>query len=144
MHLVFMTRGVKSQRDQFVNFMQTQMFPWKRTNLSTGKDEIVMVQGALRPIELFEYVFPEEHLNEVLTMLNIPPKDPQFNSWGMDSFKRKMLRQALGKDLQDVPEYKPVPTSRFIETRGVAIYPLGIKKDVVTERKDWGYRQEML
>lgn len=58
-----MTRGVKHWRDIFVQFMQTQMWAWKRKNLKTKKWETTAVQGALRPVELWEYVFPEECLD---------------------------------------------------------------------------------
>ena len=39
MHLYFMTRGVKQQRDLFVKFMETQMFKWIRRNRRTNKKE---------------------------------------------------------------------------------------------------------
>lgn len=144
MHLLFMTRGVKQQRDIFVKFMETQMFPWERTNLTTGKKETVLVQGALRPVELWEYVFPEEHLNEVLTMLSINPDGSGFSNWQMDAIKRKMFSKLSGQKIDPIPKFTPVPTPRFIETRGVAIYPLGIKRDVKRDYPEWGYNQEML
>ncbi len=131
MHLYFITRGVKHFRDLFVNMMQSQMWRWKRTNLETNKKEVTGVQGALRPIELWEYIFPEECLDEVLTMLNIRNGD----IINMSKTKSAMLRKALGKDVKPIPKYKDNPT-HFVEKTGIAIYPIGIKKD---PRKDFDF-----
>lgn len=138
MHLFFMTRGVKHNRDVFVTHMQSQFFPWTRKNLKTKKNEVANVQGALRPIELWEYVFPEEHLDEVLTMINAGQPH-----WG--NGKAKYLVGALRKVLGAVklPKWEKVPTNKYIFREGVGIEIIGIKKD---ERADapWGYNQEML
>ena len=141
MHLYFITRGIKQQRDLFVNFMQTQMLPWRRKNLKTGKEEVCMVQGALRPVELWEYVFPEECLPDVLTMLEIHKMN---HNWGLSEYKRKALRKMLGNGVMPIPKFEPVKNKRFIEKRGVAIYPIGIKKDKTMAVDKWGFEQEML
>lgn len=141
MHLYFLTRGVKQQRDLFVMFMQSQMFNWKRKNLKTNKDETIAVQGALRPIELWEYVFPEECLSEVLTMLDIKNVVAKYGSLGKT--KEKILRRMLGKDVKPLPDWKETKINKYVEKRGLAIYPIGIKKDL-REKASWGYEQEML
>ena len=138
-----MTRGVQQQVDIFKIFMQAQMFPWKRKNLETGKDEIVQVQGALRPIQLWEYVFPEESLNDVLTALEIPHENPHTGQ-GLSNLKIAALRKMLGNGVKPVPDYEPVKNYRYIEKRGIALYPIGIKTDKRDEKKDWGFEQEML
>ena len=92
MHLVLLTRGAPEQVDIWKKFMETQMFNWKRQPLlkddkgnyiqdgenedgspkfKRGNEEFTRVQGALRPIQFYEYVFPEECLGEVLAMMNI-------------------------------------------------------------------------
>lgn len=142
MHLFFITRGIKQQRDLFLLFMQSQMFPWVRTNLKTGKEEIERVQGALRPIELWEYVFPEEHLDEVCTMLG--KSDNAGSYWGTGSAKYglPLLRKAL--DVKKLPDIKSVPTSRYIPHEGLGIEVIGIKKDKREKSVKFGYEQEML
>lgn len=139
MHLYFLVRGIKQQVELFNMFLQTQMFPWKRKNLKTGKEEVVQVQGALRVFPFgYEYVFPEESLAEVCTMLDIK------NGWGLGKLRGFIIRHALGHGIMKIPKYKDVPTNRYIERRGIAIYPIGIKKD---DRRKWeaiGYEQEML
>lgn len=140
-----MVRGVIQQLNLFEIFMQAQMFPWKRVNLKTGKEEISQVQGSLRKTPWgYEYVFPEECLNEVLTMLNISDE-----RWKIGSFKAAIIRKMLGKgsggeNVIPIPKYNPVNTNRYIEIRGIAIYPIGIKKDARMDYELWGYSQEML
>lgn len=138
-----MTRGEQARTESFMKFMQTQMFPWKRKNLKTGKDDIVGVQGALRPVLLWEYVFPEESLNEVLTMLDIPDNGYKGQR-DFKSLKYKILRKALGKGVKPIPKYKKVPTNKFIDKQSVSIYPIGIKKDKRQKMPHWGYEQELL
>ena len=147
MHLDFITRGVQHQVDLFKTFMQAQMFDWKRTNLATGKEEVSGVQGALRPIQLWEYVFPEESLGEVLAMLGIQDFDLPEKKY--PPVKMAMLRKMLGcEKLPKIPDVKP---NRYIEMRGVAIIPIGIKRDprldfpqFATPEAPKGYNQEGL
>ena len=144
MHFYFMIRGLKQQCDLFRMFMQTQMFCWKRKNLDTRKDKVTLIQGSLRECGfVYEYVFPEECFDEVMTMLNIKGIGDTIGKT-----REAMIRKALGKGVKPVPDYKEVPrkwalidgiylcTQRYIERNGVAIYPIGIKKDI---RKDYDW-----
>lgn len=146
-----MTRGLKQQRDLFVDFLYTKMLEWKRKNIETGKDEVVQVQGGLRPIELWEYVFPEECYDEVMTMLKV---DGCKDTGSADSVGNKakllMLRKMLGA--KPLKKFKKVPTNKYVERRGVALHPIGIKADVRAvmkkrpgqEYSKSDYSQEML
>ena len=55
-----------------------------------------------------------------------------------------MLRKALGKGVKPIKGYNKVPTNKYIETRGVAIYMIGTKKDPRKVMKEWNREQEML
>ena len=140
MHLYFMLRGILSQTRLFKMFMQTQMWLWKRKDLKTGKEILTQVQGSLRECGMFyEYIFPEECLDEVLTLLDIQDKDE-----GLGGTKRFVLRRMIGNGVRKIPKYKKVVTNRYIEMRGCTIYPIGIKKDKRREVEEWGVEQEML
>lgn len=147
MHLIFLARGIISQLNVFEMFMQTQMFKWERKNLKTGEIEVVQVQGALRRLPFgYEYIFPEECLDEVLTMLDARNC---LVRWNLGKLRTTILRLIFGKSedgdrVKPIPEYKDVLTNRFIETRGVAIYLIGIKKDKRMAWETAGYEQEML
>ena len=143
MHLFFGLRGALQMTDLFKMFMQTQMWVWERTNLKTGKIEKVQVQGALRECMggIYEYVFPEECYDEVMTMLKI--KDDNQTSL-LGNFKPYVLRKALGNKVIKCPDFKEVKTNRYVERRGVLIYLIGVKYDKRQEVEEWGYDQEML
>lgn len=147
MHVIFGARGVMHALNLFETFMQAQMWTWERTSLKTGKPEKALVQGALRkmPLGLYEYVFPEEHLGEVLNMLQFyQGSDKQYYSKNhIGKLGLMFTRKILGNGIKPIPkvEYKP---SRFIPLQGIALYPIGIKYDKTEEKKEWGYKQEML
>lgn len=72
MELYFFLRGIRHQIEMFETFMQTQMWPWVRKDVKTGKEFLTMFQGAYRDAGPFKcYVFPEPCLPEVLDMLGI-------------------------------------------------------------------------
>jgi len=153
MHLILLTRGILSQMEDWKALMRAQRFPWKRKNLKTGEEEQDVVQGALRPIQIWEYVFPEESLNDVLGNLQIegPIERPEIKSisWAL----RKMLKL---KQIPKMPEggYKvsgytplgtingkpmaPIPANNMY-MQGVAVYPIGIKEDIT---KDYKFKLE--
>ena len=139
MHLVFATRGIKQEVDTFVKFMETQMFMQERTNLKTGQKEKQLVQGGLRPIQLWEYIFPEEHKNLVCTSLDID-ENGKVHPFAA-TFNAKMLQKLMG--LKQV-KYTKTQQKLFIPKKNVALYPIGIKEDKIQKWEEEGYEQEML
>lgn len=143
------TRGVYHNRNIWLAAMQSQYFPWTRKNLKTGNNETVMVQGKINPIELWEYIFPEESLPEVLSMLKMTNGEGNqigHLNKGANEWRGKLLGDALRKVLacQPIPKIDAVQTNKFIPMLGFGPSPIGIRKD---ERKVWeeqGYEQEML
>lgn len=146
MHLYFVTRGPKYIRDHWVSHMQAQPFYWNRKNLKTGKDEKMLVQGNLKPIELWEYVIPEEHINEVSHYLGFDPNGKHCHKKQLEPLAmamRKLLK------LKKVPKWNDnelavMPRLLNGARSGFSIYPIGIKKDLVKEFPQWGYEQEGL
>lgn len=127
-HIFMITRGINQNVELWKKFMETQMYPWKRYNSETGKEEISQVQGALRPIQLWEYVVPKESVPEVVTV--IKKGDMLNNYWGKGKIKyllpfiRKMLgAKPLPKDIQ------PVPTNRYIFCEQMGCEIIGVKED---------------
>lgn len=138
MHLFFVTRGINQQREIWKSFLQSQFFPWERTNLDTNEKQQALVQGALRPIELWEYVFPEEHLNEVCSAMGIVNPDNSINYGDFAGYKKAMLpflRKALGADkLPKELQFKP--TNRVMRVEGFGPNIIGYKKD---NKKDYDF-----
>jgi hypothetical protein len=175
MHLVFMMRGIQQQRDIYKKFLETQMFRWIRQPLlrdekgefiknedgtfKRGDYEATMVQGALRPIELYEYVFPkdsikvvdgkllpdsEANLKDVLSMMRIHDVGtmrPEINNFAW--ILRKMMKL---QKLPEFPEFKGKTweqvSKRYLPGEAVAIYPIGVKDDHMIDLL--GYHQEGL
>ncbi len=152
MHLYFFVRGVKHQFDLWVALMQNHHWRWIRTNLKTKKDEVILVQGALRPSVMgtYEYIFPEECLAEVLAILNLDWDRP-------NSIKLAALRTMLGckkipkKIMEEAKKINPSVvidgTMRGLshcKVPGVAVHIIGTKADDRKECEQWGYEQEML
>lgn len=164
MHLYFVSRAAKHNQDLFNTILQGKFFPWKRWNLNvcecnveksqhdnkkchlkkfTPREEIHVIQGALRPVQLMEYVFPEECRDEVLTMFDfntqgkeLPVKLGMFNKF----FEK--IKKMLG--LEPIPDYVETQKKHVLPLQNVVIYPLGLKKDRVEDAPQWGFRQEML
>ena len=165
MHLILMTRGVNSEVEIWKKFMETQMWWWKRQPLlkdekgnyikdgvdddgnqkyKRGPEELTRVAGALRPIQLWEYVIPEEgagmidgkltptsNFKELLASLNLHNENPLRNEMKPIAWA---LRKAM--HLKPVPKFTELYgkkiqelTQRFIYSDGVAVYPIGIKQD---------------
>ena len=152
MHFILLTRGIQHQVDIWKQFMQTQMWWWKRQPLlkdekgqyipdgvdedgnpkyKRGPEQMTRVQGALRPMQLWEYVLPEECLPELLATMNLHQ---------MGKLRKEMipiawsLRKAMGaKPVPVFPELQgKTPqelTQRFIPIDAVATYPIGVRYD---------------
>lgn len=112
-----------------------------------GKETPIRVQGSLRPIQLWEYIFPQESLQEVLAMQgchkNYNELRPEVNKFAW------VLRKMMGaKKIPDMPELKKKEiwevTNKIIPTPGFAVYPIGIREDRIGDFifGDVGYYQE--
>lgn len=145
MHLQIIVRGVINQVRLWESIMQGHYFKWRRINLKTKKEEIVLVQGGLRPSVLgtYEYIFPKEALPDVLNILGLTDKNrisakPSFKNKARLAFLRKIC------GVKKIPESafkkaKELPDSIYFEDseRGlshtripsISIHPIGIKED---------------
>lgn len=158
MHLIFFARGIFHQLNLFESLMQTHFWKWRRKNLKTGKQEEILVQGALRRSVLgaYEYVFPEEALAEVISMMGILEDNLSWRNFG--SYTRlAVLRKLFGA--KKIPhkifeEAKKIPPSIILTNReramskckvaGVDLHIIGIKEDKKIAKELWGVEQEML
>lgn len=159
MHLQIYVRGIYPQVELWKSMAQGLFFKWRRINLETGKEEIILVQGALRPSILgsFEFIFPEEALPEVLCIMGLADE----NIGCKKSKKRKLQLMVLRKlfDVKKIPKSiyekaRNLPESivlsdserglSHIKVPGVAIHLIGIRKDIHRDFPQLGYNQEAL
>ena len=117
MHIYMMTRGLKDRVDNFINDLQAQYFHY-------GKESVMpcLTQLQVRPIQLWEIVFPEEHLPVVSKLLfgNSLFQDPRL--WG--------IRKLLGADKFPEMDLSTL-NAPFVRKEFVSTYPIGIRKDKI-------------
>jgi hypothetical protein len=139
MHIYLAARGVKHQIDLWESLMVSQFYPWSRKNLKTGEEEKSLVQGALRPIRFYEYVFPEEHYDQVIQNIT---KGGELTDKRI-RLPATLLRKALGAD-KAKPAKKNTPITKIMAVDSVGVEIIGTKKDNKKEWKEAGYEQELL
>ena len=162
-HLIFATRGIYASVQQLIHDLTAQRFWWRRVNMKEGDEHFgetmdVPVQGALRPIQLWEYVYPKESPEEpgnlkspmidntklMLRSFDISGPnhyEPKALGWGVN-----LMRKKLG--LKEIPKVEDMSgPQRFIHLAGTSIVPIGIKDDEY-KIHDFGpagkWEQEML
>lgn len=123
MHLYIATRGIKNFSDQFITELQGKYLPFKsfdeNRNLINSQ-----VQVAVRPIQLYEIVFPEEHKDIMLTTI-------LGENGGKTQHKKHfkwvaLIRKVLGiKDIGSYNTDRAMPISKF----HTEIVGIGIKED---------------
>lgn len=144
MHLYLFARGKFEQVDLWKCMAQTAYWKLRRTNPKTGKVEIKLVQGSLRPSVLgaYEYVFPKEALAEVCSFFGITRNESYgFGRLGL-TLRHEVLRQIFGcrkipkKILEQAEKIPAAFTTEEFERGGgnciipgVAVHVIGIKDD---------------
>lgn len=152
MHLQLYIRGVCPQVELWKSMMQNNFFKWRRTNIKTGKEQIILVQGGLRPSVLgtYEFIFPREALPEVLGILGC-------TEYSIKKIKLAFLRRIIG--LKKIPKSvfqkaKECPTSVIINNSerglssiivpGIWVHIIGIKEDKQIEMYDPQFKATFL
>lgn len=157
MHLYLYVRGKFEQVELWKTHAQSAYWKWRRINNKTGKEETVLVQGALRPSVLgaYEYIFPKEALAEVCNFFGIRKSESYgFGTIGLHS-RHFAMRKIFGtkkiptKILKESLEIPPTFSTEEFERGasnciipGIAIHVIGIKKDSLGIMGD--YTQELL
>ena len=127
MHLYVLTRGILSATKQWENDLAAQYLPFKVLEKGKKKPTPYLAQLHVRPVNLYEIVFPEECLDQVLGM--VKPGSPP----GKFSKFIKMFFKMMG--LKKIPDYTPKITP---PGDGVTVVGLGLKKD----KMNWGKKKD--
>jgi len=118
MHLYILARGHKDKIERWENDLLARYYPYEHEK---GKPK-GLLQLSVREVKIYEIVFPEEHMEEILQ--TIKPKD-----YGKVGKYRKLINffaKILG--LEKVPEYTPDNKFRVFND-AVGIHAIGIKRD---------------
>jgi len=158
MHLYLFARGKFEQIELWKAHAQCAYWKWRRFNTKTKKEDIIIVQGGLRPSVLgaYEYVFPKEALAEVCSFFGITRNESYgFDALGLN-LRHFALRKIFGcqkipkKILEEAQKIPPTYTTAEFERGGsnaripgVSIHVIGIKRDK-EDMKMGDYIQEAL
>ena len=116
MHFYCIARGVKDPLERWINDLLAQYYPYK-----FDKDKPPgILQLAVREIKLLEIVYPEEHHENVMKI--VQPR----HGWDRRVRRQaRILRKILKLDKMVLRDYGcGLPTSTYI-----SVIPLGTKKD---------------
>jgi hypothetical protein len=161
MHLYLFVRGKFEQVELWKSHAQAAYWKLRRINKKTNKEEIILVQGALRQSLLgaYEYVFPKEALAEVCSFFGIIYEYRDKQAFALGGFSASARHFTLRKifGAKKIPKNilekaKTIPNSFSTEEferagtnciiPGVAVHPIGIKEDRMGEMA--GYFYELL
>lgn len=125
MHFTFAASGHSRWLQTFEEYLKTRIFPMPVT-MPDGSTVMQNVESALRPIQLYEFIFPKEHLDVVLNTLAKDGEDrPRGKSLGLPL---AMVRKAL--HLKKIPKKRdPSKGKLAIIDQHVRIVPIGIRYD---------------
>lgn len=114
MHLYVLARADILRLNRWVNDCQAQYFPWK-----LPKGYVPKVRLSIRPVQMYEIVFPENALTDVLKTV-MPYDDEQYYR-----VYRTMLRKFMR--LEKIP-FVGEPNNR-VNKHNVHVMGIGLKKD---------------
>lgn len=123
MHLYCLTRGIKHDVDRFITELQGKYLPYK-----FQKGEKGLVQFSVRPVQLWEMVFPEEHLQAVMkTFFSTDNVREGFSYSHKNDKTLTMLRIALR--CNKFPKMDKITSQIPVYKKNIEIAGIGIKKD---------------
>jgi len=136
MHLLVCVRGIKHEVDKFVTELQGQVLPMNHKFLAepANPDGKGLAQFHVRPIQLYEFVFPEPCLPEVMNFIKPYP----FS--GMAKLFADQVRNQIGYD--ELPKLDDIPKPKFtmlVDKGHIDIIGIGVKKDIYLKKKDYAH-----
>ena len=142
MHLIFAASGIKHDMEQFEKFMQTATFPMTYTD-KDGKEVKAYIQSQLRPMVLYDFVFPKENLDVVLNTLDPKRAVSMTDGKGTKILSKtiSMIRRAL--KLKSIPKSDKKKGEFPLYKKNIRIVGIGVRDDVDFTNK-FGATQEAL
>jgi len=134
MHAAFIPYGKRSEVEILLRDMESQKH--RLVMEKNNKKQVIWIQGAVRqlPLGIYEYIFPKEDMDMVLTTLNFT------NNKGLDNYLSTIKLSLLRKffKYKRAPEFNSDKRYLWVDNN-VAIIPIGIKEDKILEEKSGQY-----
>ena len=128
MHFIFIPYGMKDFVDKLIRDMQAQKHSL-RMHKEGQPDQQLFMESQIRylPFGIYEYIFPKEDLDIVLTSLlegNYNSEDDPYK--GISPWKISFIRKMIHAD--KVPEFKRDKKFLWMKEH-VGIIPIGVRYD---------------
>jgi hypothetical protein len=131
MQSYFITRGKYEEVETFITWLRCQVLPLKIIKGDGSTDQMAM-ECMVRPIQLWEFVYPREHHDLVVNSLNLAAKTNPFyynSSYNLNP-KLFVLRKLLGAKSFEQPKDKinklMLPYERF---KNINVLGIGYVED---------------
>lgn len=137
MHLYFITKGIKKDVDDFINQLVGKWLPFKWREKKEDPMQDLMVQLSIRPIQLWEVGFPQEHKDVVLATILGKEGGQLKGNDGKKPTDHKLLNW-LGRFVAKTFGAKPIGEYKTdiqmpIHRGAVAVMGLGLKDDYIMD-----------
>ena len=129
MHLYIVTRGIIEASAKFIKELSAKYIPMPFYDKKTGKATNVATVIHVRPIQLWEIVFPKEQLDTVLTTI-FPANEGKSNNKKAERIF-KWIRRFL--PMRNIPKTWKTDKKMIVCGDGVDRIALGIKDDVMMD-----------
>jgi len=102
--IYFITRGHQDHVRKLIENLKSQYFPFKSKKKFIDKDTgkeiesevITNVEGAIRPIQLWEYVIPDEYVGPMCNTLGIPTSETWLDTGAKEEGTGNSFRSGFG------------------------------------------------
>ncbi len=126
MHAYIITRGIKHDIDRFIIELQGKYLPYEARD-KNGERADCMVQLGVRPIQLWEIVFPESQLQTIMKTLFEDTTRGEFSySRSHDKYLWALRKAFQASKFPDLSQ-KALPLP--IYKKNISVTGIGLKKD---------------
>lgn len=124
MHAIFFPYGTRQEVEVLLRDMEAQKFKWPMWKGEKKKVEWICGRIRQLPFGFYEYIFPQEYANDVLTTLGFVG-----DRYNVGHFKQAILRKMTR--CKPIPEFEKKKAYLWIQDY-VNVLLLGIREDVIT------------
>lgn len=140
MHAIFMLYGKKEKVERLVRDMSAQKHFLAATHPKDPKAKGIYIEGQVRllPFGVYEYVFPKEDRDLVLTTLNFHQKEGDRYQLGIRLFATRKMFKA-----EKIPKFNTDKKLLWL-TENVEIIPIGVRYDLDNYTDENGWTHEAI
>lgn len=125
MHIIFMPYGVRTRIEEFFREAEAQKFKFPLFNPETKETKKIWIYGGMRalPFGMYEYVFPKEYQDNVLTTFGFNKKTPYQLGQARMAILRRLVKA------KKAPSDFDTSQNLLWNMQDISIIPIGIRYD---------------